>query len=89
MQNTDALKKAAAIAKIHLTEKEMHVLLGEIDEILQAFSKIDSFNEAVGDKAFIDNRKLRKDVSKKSDIDPFGNTKLIKNGKFLGPRLVD
>ncbi|HLC69127.1 MAG TPA: hypothetical protein VJH24_04775 [Candidatus Bilamarchaeaceae archaeon] len=89
MDNRDALKKAAAIAKIHLTASEEKRLVGEIDDVLTVFSKIDAFNEPVQESPLPISRPLRKDTVQASDIDPFSNTKLVKNRKFIGPRLVD
>lgn len=89
MDNTESLKKAAEIARIRLSPKEIDRLVVEIDEALQVFSKIDDFKEYIEEPKFTGVRKLRADSVKKCDIDPFSNSKLIKNRKFIGPKLVD
>lgn len=89
MDNKIALKKAAAIARIKLSQQEEERLVSEIDEALKVFSKIDEFKGYVEEPKFTCERKLRVDSVKKCDIDPFSNSKLIKNRKFIGPKLVD
>ena len=89
MSNKEALKKAAAIARIKLTPQEEERLVTEIDEALKVFSKIDGFREYAEEPKFGGEQKLRKDEVEKCDNDPFSNSKLVKNRKFIGPRLVD
>lgn len=87
--NKTALLKAAAIAKINLTQQESNKLVAEIDEILRVFSKIDEFKETVeGEKPAV-SQSMRKDKIEKSNDNPFSNSKLVKNRKFIGPRLVE
>ncbi|MBS3067887.1 hypothetical protein J4450_04245 [Candidatus Micrarchaeota archaeon] len=89
MDHRESLKKAAAIARIKLSAQEEERLVSEIDEALKVFSKIDAFKDYVEEPKFTGARKLRSDSIKKCDIDPFSNSKLIKNRKFIGPKLVD
>ena len=83
------LMKAAEIAKIKLSAQETEKLVKEIDEVLKVFSKIDEFKDYVEEPRLTSERKMRSDAAKKSGIDPFSNSKLKKDGKFVGPRLVD
>ena len=87
--NKIALLKAAQIARIKLSSQEENKLVSEIDEILKVFSKIDQFKETVEKEKPAIERHMREDKAKKSGINPFSNSKLVKNKKFLGPRLVD
>ena len=87
--NRESLRKAAEIARIRLTPQESERLVGEIDEVLRVFSKIDGFKEYVEEPKLSSERKMRKDNVEKSDSDPFSNSKFVKNRKFIGPRLVD
>ena len=87
--NRDSLLKAAAIARIKLTPQEADKLVGEIDEALRVFSKIDEFKEYVEEPKMLGERKMRADKIEKCDSDPFSNSKLVRNRKFIGPRLVD
>lgn len=87
--HADALQKAAAMAKIHLTTDEASRLIGEIAEVLAVFSKIDGFKEYVEEPKTAGERKRREDQTEKCTIDPFSNSTLVKNKKFIGPRLVE
>ncbi len=84
-----AIRKAAKIARITLTNEEETRLVGEIDDVLQVFSKIDEFSEHVAEPVVAKERQLREDTSEKCSIDPFSNTKLVENRKFKAPKLVD
>lgn len=88
-ENKEALLKAAANAKINLTEHEASKLVGEIDEVLKVFSKIDEFKDYSEPRAPSPERKMRDDKVEKSALDPFSNSKLVRDRKFLGPKLVD
>ncbi|MDO8553335.1 MAG: hypothetical protein Q7S22_00880 [Candidatus Micrarchaeota archaeon] len=89
IDNKIALRKAAKIARITLTNEEEERLVGEIDEVLQVFSKVDEFNESVEESKPVTERSFREDKSEKHIIDPFSNTKLVENKKFKAPKLVD
>ena len=88
-KNEEALLKAVAIAKIKLSSHEKERLVSEIDEVLKVFSKIDKLKFSVPLPVTIKERKLRRDKVEKSSIDPFSNSKLVRDRKFIGPKLVD
>lgn len=83
------LFKAAENARIHLQAEEADLLVGEIEEILRIFDKIDAFREPVKSVPPRSGWILRSDKVYPSPIDPFGNSRFILNRKFIGPRLVD
>ncbi len=89
MSNTESLKKAAKIARIQLSQQEEERLVSEIDEVLKVFCKIDEFNVYPKEPKLAIERKFRKDKIEKCNIDPFSNSKFLKNRKFIGPKLVD
>lgn len=89
MDNRESLKKAAEIARIKLSKDESDRLVSEIDEVLKVFSKIDEFKGYAEEPKRMTERKMRKDKIEKSGIDPFSNSKLVKERKFIGPRLVE
>ena len=89
VENRQALLKAAYIARIKLSSHEEERLVSEIDEILGVFSKIDEFKGYPEELKTTTERQMRNDKIVKCDIDPFSNSRLIKERKFIGPRLVD
>ena len=84
-----SLIKAAEIAQIRLTENETDRLVSEIEEVLLVFSKIDKFEDYVKNTDELSEREFRRDLPLKSGIDPFSNSSLVKERKFVGPRLID
>ena len=85
----DSLLKAAKNARLNLTPKEEQKLVADLEEILDAFSKIDQFRDYSEEPKPEAQRKMREDKIEKSSIDPFSNSKLVRDRKFIGPKLVD
>lgn len=88
----EALLKAAVNAKIRLTQEEIQILVPQLEEILTAFNKMDEIdvtNLKPTVTVIRQNRELREDIAEQKHFDSFGNSKFVKNKKFIGPKLVE
>lgn len=77
-------------SKLILSEEEKALFQKNIDDILQAFSKISEVNTENIEKSLQPisyEKKLRKDVVKVSDINPFQKDDDQQNKFFKGPKL--
>lgn len=84
------IEEIADKSKLILTAEEKKLFKKDIDDILKAFSKISEVNTTNTKKSLqpIQYKKsLRKDIPKKSDVNPFQNEEDQENNYFKGPKL--
>lgn len=87
------LLRVAANARLNLTQDEIREFLPQLEEILEAFSKLDSLDVDKEKPSFQPislKNVMRKDEEEKclSQEEALKNAKNKKNGYFLGPRVV-
>jgi len=87
------LLRVAANARLNLTQNEIREFLPQLEDILEAFSKLDELDTAKEKPSFQPltlKNVMRKDEEEKSlsQEEALKNTKNKKNGYFMGPRVV-
>ena len=87
------LLRVAANARLNLTEAEIEKFLPQLQEILEAFSKLDEIDAAKEQPSFHPiklKNVMRQDKVEKclSQDEALSNTKNKKDGYFLGPRVT-
>ncbi|HIH21494.1 MAG: Asp-tRNA(Asn)/Glu-tRNA(Gln) amidotransferase subunit GatC [Candidatus Diapherotrites archaeon] len=89
----ELILKVAKNARLNLSEEEVKKFLPQLQEILEAFSKIDELNVEKAKPSFqpLEQKNVwRKDAVKEclSQEEALSLTKHKKNGYFKGPRVV-
>ncbi|MGC9149893.1 MAG: hypothetical protein ACP5FX_02185 [Candidatus Micrarchaeia archaeon] len=86
------LKKISSMVMLKFSEGEFKKLSEEAKNILKLFDEIEKVELSEEKSLFLHSREagLREDEEKKFEWNPFENSKkeLIKENKFLGPRIV-
>ena len=87
------LLRVAANARLNLTEAEIEKFLPQLQEILEAFSKLDEIDAGKEQPSFQPiklKNVMREDKVEKclSQEEALSNTKNKKDGYFLGPRVT-
>jgi aspartyl-tRNA(Asn)/glutamyl-tRNA(Gln) amidotransferase subunit C len=91
--NKDLIKHVASVARLELTEQEIKRFLPQLQEVVDAFSKLSQVNtdkvNASFHPVFLKDA-LREDVVEKclSQKEALANTEHKKDGYFKGPKAV-
>jgi aspartyl-tRNA(Asn)/glutamyl-tRNA(Gln) amidotransferase subunit C len=87
----ETLKHVAKIARLELNEKELKKFKSQLNQVLEAFRKIDEVDTSDLKPSFhpieIKNV-MREDEAEKWDWDPLANTKHKEGKHFRGPKIV-
>lgn len=88
--NKKTLNRVAKIARLSLNEKEKEAFLKELNEVLEAFKKIEKIETKKTKPAFhpieLKNR-MRKDKVREWDWNPLKNTEHREKDYFKGPKI--
>ncbi len=89
----DTLRKVAAVARLKLSDEEIRSFVPEVQDIIDAFSKLDGLSIADTPSSFQPvplAPTIREDVPKESlsQEEALANTAHKKEGYFMGPKVV-